>query len=283
MEALKGSVKAFDARIHKARPHPGQQVVASNLRKLLRGSEIMESHRDCAKVQDAYSLRCIPQVHGAVRDALGFAEATLLREINSAVDNPLVFSREGDIVSGGNFHGQPVAIAGDLLSMSLTTLGNISERRVDRLTNPDLSGLPAFLVADSGLNSGMMTVQVNSSALAAENRVLCYPASVTSLPTSASKEDHVSMGPISVRHARAIANNLESMLGFELLCAAQGLEFLKPLKPSAGVQAAHAVVRKYVAPLNGDRYMGDDIDMAWELVAGQELVDAVTKKTGELE
>jgi len=258
LEALKGSVKPFDPRVHEARPHPGQKIVAGNIRRLLARSEVLESHRNCRKVQDAYSLRCIPQVHGAARDAFEFAKRTLLIEVNSATDNPLVF-RNGDILSAGNFHGQPVAQAADLLSIALATMANISERRIDRLTNPDLSELPPFLVAESGLNSGFMMVQVAAAAIAAECRVDATPASVQSIPTGASKEDHVSMGPIAARKCLRIVEGLRRVLSMEAVCAAQGLDFLKPLKPGAGVAAAHRAVRKVVPFLQRDRHLRADL------------------------
>lgn len=254
LEALKGSVKPFDPRVHAARPHPGQGAVAGNFRRLLKSSEVMESHRNCTKVQDAYSLRCIPQVHGAARDAAEFARRVLLVEVNSATDNPLVFE-DGSIVSAGNFHGQPVAQAADFLAIAAASVANISERRVDRMTNPDLSELPAFLIKGSGLNSGFMMVQVAAAAAAAECRVDAGPASVHSIPTGASKEDHVSMGPLAARKALRVLGSLRRVLAMEILCAAQGLDFLRPLRPGAGVAAAHREVRRRVPFLDRDRYM----------------------------
>ena len=198
---------AFDPRIHAARPHPGQAASARNLRKLLAGSPIRESHRDCGKVQDAYTLRCMPQVHGAVRDALEFATRTLTIEINAATDNPMVFADSGELLSGGNFHGEPVAMAADVLAIAVAELGAISERRTERLVNPALSGLPAFLTPDGGLQSGLMIAHVTAAALASENKTLAHPASVDSIPTSANKEDHVSMGvTAAAKAARAVAN-----------------------------------------------------------------------------
>ncbi len=251
LEAMKGSAAPFDARVHEARPHPGQKAVADNVRRLLVGSEVLESHRDCRRVQDAYSLRCIPQVHGAARDAFEFAKRVLLIEVNSATDNPLVLGN--DVISAGNFHGQAVAQAADVLSIALTSVANISERRIERLTNPDVSGLPAFLVKESGLNSGFMMAQVAAAAAAAECRVDATPASVQSIPTGAAKEDHVSMGPLAARKCLRVVEGLRRILTLEAVCAAQGLDLIAPLKPGAGVAAARREVRKAVGFLESDR------------------------------
>ena len=259
LEALKGSLKPFDARFHRHRPHPGQLAVARNFRELLRGSEVLESHRSCKKVQDAYSLRCVPQVHGAARDAWAFARDLLVREANSVSDNPLVFEN-GDVLSGGNFHGQALALAADYLTAALTSVANISERRIDRMTNPEMSELPAFLVPDSGLNSGYMMVQVAAAAVAAECRADSAPASVHSIPTGASKEDHVPMAPVAARKCRRVLDNVRKVVGMELLCAAQGLDFLKPLKPGRGVLAAHREVRRTVPHLDRDRFLLPDLE-----------------------
>lgn len=258
LEALRGSLRPFDRRVVEAKPHVGMAAVAANMRRLLAGSRIQRSHADCNRVQDAYCLRCVPQVHGSVRDAFDFAAAVTLREINSAVDNPIVCA-DGAILSAGNFHGQSLAHAADTLSSALATLANIAERRIERLTNPAASELPAFLVAESGLNSGFMTFQVAAASLAAECRVLSTPSSVTSIPTSAGKEDHVSMGPTSARHLGRIVRNLRTVLALEAICAAQGLEFLKPLRAGRGVDRAYRVVRKVVRPLVRDRRMDRDI------------------------
>ncbi|OGG57254.1 MAG: hypothetical protein A3F84_18510 [Candidatus Handelsmanbacteria bacterium RIFCSPLOWO2_12_FULL_64_10] len=265
LEALHGSRRPFDAGVMRAKPHRGMETVGRRFRRLLAGSAIMTSHKSCGRVQDAYSIRCIPQVHGSVRDAFDFATDITLREINAATDNPLVLG-DGSIVSAGNFHGQSVAHAADTLGSALTTLGNISERRIERLTNPDLSELPAFLAPEGGLNSGFMALQVAAAALAAENRVLAYPASVTTIPTSASKEDHVSMGPTAARHARKIAANVSRILAMEAICAAQALEFLRPLRPGRGVARAQAVVRRRVRPLGRDRDLTPDVAGATRLV-----------------
>lgn len=259
LEALKGSIRPFDARFHRHRPHPGQLATAANVRALLDRSEVLESHRQCQKVQDAYSLRCVPQVHGAARDAWTFARDLLVREANSVTDNPLVFEN-GDILSGGNFHGQALAQAADALTVSLVSLANISERRIDRMTNPEMSELPAFLVAGGGLNSGYMMVQVAAAAVAAECRADASPASVHSIPTGASKEDHVPMAPVAARKCRRVLDNVRKVIGMELLCAAQGLDFLKPLRPGRGVAAAHRRLRKEIAHLDRDRYVLPDLE-----------------------
>jgi histidine ammonia-lyase len=237
------------------RPHPGQTSSARRLRELIEGSEIRESHRDSAadpRVQDAYALRCMPQVHGAVRDALSHARRVLEIEINSATDNPLIFVESGEVLSGGNFHGEPIALALDYAAVAIADLGTISERRVERLVNPDLSGLPAFLTPDPGTNSGMMIAQVAAVSLIAENNVLAHPASVTNLPTSANKEDHVSMGMTSALKFQHVVSNVEMILAIELMCAAQGLEFLKPLKPSPRLQLVYDRVRELVPALERD-------------------------------
>jgi histidine ammonia-lyase len=277
LEALKGSLKPFDARVHEIRPHPGQTASAENVRALVLDSAIMDSHRNCKKVQDAYCLRCIPQVHGAARDAVEFATQVFLREINAVTDNPLVFEG-GDIISGGNFHGQPVAQAADVVAAALATVANIAERRIDRLTNPDLSELPAFLVKDSGLNSGFMMVQVAAAALAAECRVDAGPASVHSIPTGASKEDHVSMGPIAARKARRVLENATSVIRLEILCAAQGLDFLEPLRPGLGVDEAHRAVRKMVPHLRRDHYLRGLVAKLDE----RRVLEAVERRVGVL-
>ncbi len=255
LEALKGTPVAFDERIHAARPHPGQLESARRLRELIEDSEIRESHRDHSvdpRVQDAYAIRCMPQVHGAVRDALAHAKSILEIEINSATDNPLVFPESGEVLSGGNFHGEPVALALDYAAIAVADLGTISERRVERLVNPDLSGLPAFLTPHPGTNSGLMIAQVAAVSLIAENNVLAHPASVTNLPTSANKEDHVSMGMTSALKFADVVNNVEMILAIELMCAAQGLEFLKPLRPGPRLAKVYNRVRELVPALEQD-------------------------------
>jgi histidine ammonia-lyase len=266
LDALRGTDTAFDQRIHQARPHPGQLLVAERMRKLLAGSAIRESHRDCGKVQDAYSLRCIPQVHGAVRDAVGFAVGKMEIEINSATDNPLLFAAEGEVISGGNFHGAPVALACDVAAIALCDLAAISERRTERLVNPALSDLPAFLVREGGLNSGFMIAQVTAAALVSESKALAHPASVDTIPTSANKEDHVSMGPIAAFKLARIVDNVAGVLAIEALCAAQALEFHRPLTSSRPVEAAVEVLRSRIAPWDRDRYLHADLTAAVELL-----------------
>jgi histidine ammonia-lyase len=285
LEALKGSSRPFDERLHLARPHPGQIVVANNLRVLLAESEIAESHRGCGKVQDAYSLRCMPQVHGASRHALGWVRQVLEREINSVTDNPSVFVDRGEteILSGGNFHGQPLAIALDLAAIAAAELANISERRVEQLVNPALStGLTPFLAAGSGLHSGFMIAQVTSASLVSENKVLCHPASVDSIPSSAGKEDHVSMGSISAKKLRDVVRNVRACIAIEIMTAAAGLDQRAPLKPSRGVSAALATVREKVAPMTGDRPLYRDIEAVIEMVNANVLTERVTSEVGAL-
>jgi histidine ammonia-lyase len=283
LEALKGSLKPFDPRFHRHRPHPGQLASAHNIRALLLKSEVLESHRQCQKVQDAYSLRCIPQVHGAARDAWAYARDILVREANSVTDNPLVFEN-GDILSGGNFHGQSLAQAADFLTTSLVSIANISERRIDRMTNPEMSELPAFLVQESGLNSGYMMVQVAAAAVAAECRAEASPASVHSIPTGASKEDHVPMSPIAVRKCRRVLDNVRKVVGMELLCAAQGLDFLQPLQPGKGVRAAHDRLRREIPPLAHDRFVRPELEKVTSVYSTlpEELIRAVERKIGPL-
>jgi histidine ammonia-lyase len=275
LEGLRGTPDAFHEALQRVRPHPGQIASAARLRELLAGSEIRESHRhDDARVQDAYALRCMPQVHGAFRNALGYIHSVLETEANSATDNPLIFPDEegGLVLSGGNFHGQPVAQVLDLLTIALTDLASISERRIERLVNPDLSDLPAFLTREPGLRSGMMLAQITAAALVSECKVLSHPASVDSIPTGASKEDHVSMGPHAARKARQALRNAEIVLGIEIMCAAQALEFLSPLRPGVGVQHAYDLVRQRIAPLEEDRVLAPDIVAAAELVRSGTLV-----------
>ncbi|MBI3097019.1 MAG: histidine ammonia-lyase [Planctomycetes bacterium] len=283
LEALRGSVRPFDARLHAVRPQPGQIVVARRLRSLLHGSRILPSHRACSKVQDVYSLRCMPQVHGAVRDALAYVEGAVEREMNSATDNPLIFGARGGgeggarrgsgaagappvVISGGNFHAQPVALAADFLAIALTTLGGISERRIENLVNPDLSGMPPFLARHEGLNSGLMIAQVTAAALASENKTLAHPASADSIPTSANKEDYVSMGTAAARKCARVAMHTETILAIELLCAAQGLEFARPLRSGPAVEAAHAAIRRVSPPFTQDRPVAPEIEAILRLV-----------------
>lgn len=270
LEALRGTPTPLDARIHEARPHPGQLRAAELMRALLEASEIRESHRDNDdRVQDAYSLRCTPQVLGAVADAIRFARETAAIELNASTDNPLVFEN-GDVLSGGNFHGQPVAQALDILAIALTTLQAIAERRVERLVNPDLSqGLPAFLTRDPGLSSGFMMVQISAASLVAESRALAMPASIGSIPTDANQEDFVPMGMAAAWKARRILANAQKVVAAELLCGAQGLEFLRPLRPGQGVEKLYRRIRSAedgVAPLAEDRPPAPDLARLARLV-----------------
>jgi histidine ammonia-lyase len=283
LDALLGTDVAFDARIHDARPHPGQRLSARNLRRLLAGSELRQSHAECERIQDSYSLRCMPQVHGAVRDAVGYARGVLQIEINSATDNPMIFIEEKDVISGGNFHGQPVALAADFLTIALAELGAISERRMERLVNPDLSELPAFLVKEGGLNSGFMILQVTAAALASENKAFSHPASVDSIPTSANQEDHVSMGVTAARKTMEVARNLANILAIELLAAAQAIEFRRPLKTSPALEAVHALLRQRVPAYETDREHAPDIAAARALVESGEVVRAAEGELGEIE
>ncbi len=269
LEALRGTPVAFDEKIHAARPHAGQLTSARRLRALIEYSEIRESHRDKAtdpRVQDAYALRCMPQVHGAVRDALNHARSVVEIEINSATDNPLVFAEAQEVLSGGNFHGEPVSLAFDYAAIAVADLATISERRVERLVNPSLSGLPAFLSPHPGTNSGLMIAQVTAASLIAENNVLAHPASVFTLPTSANKEDHVSMGMTAALKLAQIVKNVETVLAIELLCAAQGLEFLKPLKPGPKLAEVYQRVRQRVPALEHDVQLSGYIESLAELV-----------------
>jgi histidine ammonia-lyase len=268
LEALKGTPAAFDLRLQDARPHPGQKAVAEHLLSLMEGSEIRESHlTGDPRVQDAYSLRCMPQVHGAVRGALTHCEEVLLIESASATDNPLVFAESGEVISGGNFHGAPLALGFDYAAIAVTDLMNISERRTDRLVNPDKNeGLPAFLARHPGLESGFMTAQVVAASLVNEARVLVHPASSDNITTSGGKEDHVSMGMTSALKLRSIVDLAENLLAIELLAAAEGLEHRHPLKAGVGVERAFAAVRKIAPPLVGDRPLSDDIARVAEAI-----------------
>jgi histidine ammonia-lyase len=282
LDALKGSLSAFDPDIQRVRPFPGSLAVSKNFKKLGRYSGIAKSHQFCSKIQDAYSLRCIPQVHGAVRDALAYVRKILEIEVNSATDNPLIFAEQGKILNCGNFHGEPIAFALDLLGIAVSELGGISERRIEKLINPALSGLPAFLTIEGGLHSGLMMVQVSAAALVSENKILAHPASVDSIPTSADKEDHVSMGTIAARKGRDITRNVEHILAMELLCATQGLEFLLPLQPGIGIKEAYRVVREKVSPIKGDRRFSEDIKKIQLLIESGELLNQVEKVAGRL-
>src|SRR5437764_13874694 len=280
LDALKGTDAAFDERIHRARPHPGQLKSAANLRRMLEGgSQIRESHRDCGRVQDAYSLRCIPQVHGAVRDALAWCRQVFEIEMNSAVDNPLVFPEangKSAIISGGNFHGEPVAFALDFLAIALTALAGISERRLERMVNPALSeGLPPFLAPGAGLNSGFMMAQVTAAALVSENKVLAHPASVDSITTSGNKEDFVSMGMTAAIKLRRIIEHTRTLLAIEAIAAAQALDFVAPLKTGKRGQKAYAAIRTVCAAMDKDRVMYEDFARTAKLIADGKVADAL--------
>jgi histidine ammonia-lyase len=286
-DALKGTDAAFDERIHKVRPHHGQIATAANLRKLLEGSAIRESHRDCGRVQDAYSLRCMPQVHGAVRDTLAHCRSVFEIETNSAVDNPLVFrnsdprdlrrrSEDADVISGGNFHGEPVAFALDFLGIALSALAGISERRLERMVNPALSeGLPPFLAPGAGLNSGFMMPQVTAAALVSENKVLAHPASVDSITTSGNKEDYVSMGMGAAIKLRKIVENTRNTLAIEAMAAAQAIDLLAPLKTSKRLQQAHTAIRSVSSKLEKDRVMYQDFARIAEVIASGQVAAAL--------
>jgi len=282
LEALKGSEKPFDPRIQGVRPHPGHALTAGNMKRLLADSDIMESHRGCGRVQDSYALRCVPQVHGAVRDALRFTRGILATEVNAATDNPLVFAAEGDILPNGNFHGAPVGLALDFAAIALADLASIAERRIDRMVNPDLSDLPAFLVQEHGLNSGLMMVQVTAAALVSENKVLAHPASVDSIPTSGSKEDHVSMSTHAAFKCEEIARNTGDVLAIEILTACQALDFLKPLRPARAVGSVHAAVRREVSFMERDRVLTPDIETVRRMMRDGSLRAAAESVTGAL-
>ena len=292
LDALRGTDAAFDERIHRVRPHSGQLTVAANLRRMLEGSQIRESHRgpEHKRVQDAYSLRCMPQVHGAVRDTLANARSVLEIEMNSAVDNPLVFPQarqvgekkmpgagiKGDVISGGNFHGEPVAFALDFMAVALTALAGISERRIERLVNPSLNeGLPPFLAPTAGLNSGFMMPQVTAAALVSENKVLAHPASADSITTSGNKEDYVSMGMAAALKLKRVVANTRNVLAIEALAAAQALDILAPLKPSKRAQQAMAAIRRAAKMMEHDRSLAPDMARVADVIARGEIADAL--------
>jgi histidine ammonia-lyase len=280
LEALQGSAAPFDARIHRIRPHPGQQDVAANIRLMLQQSEIMDSHRDCGRVQDPYCLRCVPQVHGASRDALAYAVQTVEIELNSVTDNPLVFDN-GDILSGGNFHGQPLALALAFAAIALAELASISERRTYLLLEGH-DGLPKLLMIDTGVNSGFMVPQYTAAALVSENKILSHPASVDSIPTSLGQEDHVSMGSISALKLLSILHNVERVLAVELLTAAQALDFRMPLKPGTGVLVAHELLRRQVGHADRDYEVRNDLDLCADILRRGGLAEGVEAAIGPL-
>jgi len=280
LEALQGSVRPFDRRIQDVRPHPGQEATAENVRKLLEQSEILESHRDCGKIQDPYCLRCVPQVHGASRDALEYSTRVVETEVNSATDNPLVFP-DGTILSGGNFHGQPLALALDFAAIALAELASISERRTYLLLGGH-DGLPTLLMRETGINSGFMIPQYTAASLVSENKVLCHPASVDSIPTSLGQEDHVSMGSISALKLYQVFQNVEMVLAIELFTSAQALDFRRPLRPGRGVERAHQFVRSQVGHREEDYYFKADLTECWQLVRKPGLIEAVEEISGGL-
>ncbi|PIR19893.1 MAG: histidine ammonia-lyase [Deltaproteobacteria bacterium CG11_big_fil_rev_8_21_14_0_20_47_16] len=282
LEGVKGSTKAYSPLISKLKPHPGQLDCVANLNQLLSHSEILESHKDCSKVQDPYSLRCVPQVHGACRQTLYHAMDVAATEINSVTDNPLVFVAEDQVLSGGNFHGEALAFCMDYLAMGVSEIANISERRIEKMMNKTFSELPPFLTPESGINSGFMIAQVTAAALVSENKTLCHPASVDSIPTSTDKEDHVSMGPIAGRKLMQVINNTTYCLAIELMCAAQAIEFHRPLKSSAAIEAVMKLIRTHVAPLKDDRVLSPDINALTKLIQSGELVATVEAITGAL-
>ena len=274
LDALKASTSPFDKRIQELRPHPGQIYVAHKILNLLNGSEIRDSHKNCGKVQDAYSLRAIPQVFGAVKDTLDYANTVLEREFNSVTDNPIIF--EGEAISGGNFHGEPIAFIADFVSIALTELSNITERRIDRLVNPLVSSLPPFLAkGEEGLNSGFMIWQYTAASLVSENKALSHPGSVDSIPTSAFQEDHVSMGSVSVRKAFSIIANCEKVTAIELMLALRGLEFLKPMETGLTLRNILQELQETQKPHHQDRYFGDDFNVLLEYIAHKEPMNKI--------
>jgi len=284
LEALFGSIRPFDERVAALKGQPGHTRAAANVRRCLKGSQVLKSHAGCGRVQDPYSLRCVPQIHGAFKAALAHVTDVLAAEMNSVTDNPLLFPETGDVVSAGNFHGQPVSMALDYLGLALCTLANVSERRIEQLVNPDLSHLPPFLTKDAGLSSGFMIAQVAAAALASENKVLAHPASVDTIPTSANQEDHVSMGITAAKKARAICANVERVLAIEYAAACQARDLApEKLRAGKGAQAAYDLYRARVKPMHTDRYLKPDLDVAEELVTSGALVAAVERAAGPLE
>jgi len=273
LEALKCTPVAFDPRIHESRPHKGQQEVAARLLRFLTNSEIRQSHLHCARVQDAYSIRCMPQVHGPVRDCLQYVRSVIEVELNSATDNPLVFADTGDVLSGGNFHAQPLGLGYDFMAIALSELASISERRIERLLNPEYGDLPPFLADNPGLNSGFMIAQVTAAALASENKVLSHPASVDSIPTSGNQEDHVAMAMGAALKLKQIVTNLDKILAIEFLCAAQGIDYLRPLKAGEAVETAYGRIRSRITHVSADRVLSTDIETMSEIMSEEKFVE----------
>lgn len=283
LEGTRGTLRAYDPDISKLKPHPGQLAVSQNLTLILSGeSEIAKSHTDCGKVQDAYSLRCAPQVHGAVRQTIEHAYAVFDVELNSVTDNPLIFTEQNKVISGGNFHGEALALSMDYLAMGLSELANISERRVEKMMNPSFSGLPAFLVKESGLNSGLMIAHVTTAALASENKYLSHPASVDSIPTSTDKEDHVSMGVTSGRKLHEVLENVKNCLAIEFLCNTQAIDLLSPLTTNSALTKVHQLIREFVEPITNDRVFSGDIENIKSLIDTFKILDIVESELGVL-
>jgi histidine ammonia-lyase len=279
-DCVQSSVTCFDARVHKIRNHRGQQVVAENIRRLISGSKTIPANK--GKVQDAYSLRCIPQVMGPTLDALQYVTNTHVNEMNGVSDNPLFFTKDNEYLAAGNFHGQAVAMSQDFLAIAITELGDLAERHTNRLMNPVLSGLPDFLVEGKGLNSGLMVAQYTQAALLSENRVLCHPAVVDNVSVSADQEDHVCMGSVTSMKLDTILRNTETIVAIQLMSAAQGLDFKLPITPGKGTQAAYKVIRRHLKRLIDDRALYPDIDIVTALVRSGEIVEAVEKAIGEI-
>jgi histidine ammonia-lyase len=285
IEALMGSYNAFKPELYEVRQHKGQINTADNMLRLLSKSEINKSHKNCGRVQDAYSMRCIPQVHGSVKDVIDFVSRTVEIEINSATDNPLIFPdspEDSQHIEGGNFHGEPIALAMDYMKIALSELANISERRTARLVDGSLSGLPRFLTNNGGLNSGLMIAQYTAAALVSENKSLCYPASADSIPTSANQEDHNSMGSISARKCFEVLNNAEKVIAIEILCASQGIDFLRPLKAGKGVESAHKIIRSNVPHISEDVLLNEFIESVSGVIFSKDFVRSVEKVSGKL-
>ncbi|MFZ1292158.1 MAG: aromatic amino acid lyase, partial [Melioribacteraceae bacterium] len=277
-EALRATDKAYDLRLHNLRPFEGQINAAKNMLALIENSEIRKSHlENDTRVQDSYSLRCIPQIHGASKDAINYVCSKVQIELNSANDNPLIFPEEGDHIEGGNFHGQPMALAMDFMAIALSEIANVAERRIERLVNGQLSNLPRFLTKNGGLNSGFMIAQYTAASLVSENKTLSHPASVDSIPTSANQEDHNSMGSIAARKCYQILQNVQTVIAIEFLVASQGIEFLKPLKCGKGTSAAYKKIREIVKPLDHDRELHLDIQKVLKIVKDNSLLSSVEK------
>ncbi len=282
MDSVKGTDKAYNPLITSLKPHPGQVACVENLNKLILGSKLKDSHPDCGKVQDPYSLRCVPQVHGACRQTLRHAEEVIALELNAVTDNPLIFVELGEVISGGNFHGEALALVMDYLAMGVAEICNISERRIEKMMNPSFSDLPAFLTKNSGLNSGLMIAHVTAAALVSENKYLCHPASVDSVPTSTDKEDHVSMGVTAGRKLHEVIDNAKSVLAIELLCNTQAMDFQRPLTTSPALEEVHTLIRKHVPTIDVDRIFYKDINNIIKVINTNEIILAAETHTGAL-